>query len=179
MKVHLIEKRIALAGTDTLSLGSVSNRRIVIVFGAIDYNTNIQEKSFMILGVRISEEWDIQDEHKLRYSTNISGEILKYVLIYIMFMTILFVCKLKWNSKVRGKVKQYRIWVQSLARAGIYLNDNNAKTGLWNVSLGSLRFLFMSSVFFPLQINFIVFVLYPISAFDIFYSFFLFLNQKK
>ena len=56
MKVHLIEKRIALAGTDTLSLGSVSNRRIVIVFGAIDYNTNIQEKSFMILGVRISEE---------------------------------------------------------------------------------------------------------------------------
>ena len=56
MKVHLIEKRIALAGTDTLSLGSVSNRRIVIDFGAIDYNTNIQEKSFMILGVRISEE---------------------------------------------------------------------------------------------------------------------------
>lgn len=111
MKVHLIEKRIALAGTDTLSLGSVSNRRIVIVFGAIDYNTNIQEKSFMILGVRMSEEWDIQDEHKLRYSTNISGEILKYVLIYIMFMTILFVCKLKRNSKVRGKVKRYRIWV--------------------------------------------------------------------
>ena len=56
MKVQLIEKRMALAGTDTLSLGSVNNRRIVIVFGAIDYNTNIHEKSFMILGVRISEE---------------------------------------------------------------------------------------------------------------------------
>lgn len=76
-------------------------------------------------------------------------------------------------------MKQYRILVQSLARAGIYLNDINAKTGLGNVSLGSLRFLFISSVYFPLQINFIVFVLYPISAFDIFYSFFLFLNQKK
>ena len=59
MKVQLIEKRIALAGRDTLSLGSVSNRGIVMVFGAIDYNTNIHEKSFMILGVRISEEWDI------------------------------------------------------------------------------------------------------------------------
>ena len=56
MKVQLIEKRIALAGRDTLSLGSVSNRGIVMLFCAIDYNTNIHEKSFMILGVRISEE---------------------------------------------------------------------------------------------------------------------------
>lgn len=44
MNVKLIGKGIALVRTGTWSLGSVSNRRNIIVFGAINFNSKHPEK---------------------------------------------------------------------------------------------------------------------------------------